>query len=125
MAGGTKPAVALLAQAVTQHSYQAKILDVPAAFHTALMEPVKPAFAQALDAIPLRPPVVPFLSSVTNRYVADPLDVRQNLVEQLTKPVEYVALSEQRKTKKWASSWGVAKRFIPPASFATDCRCAS
>ncbi len=95
VAGGTEEAVSRLAEAVIQQGFQAKILDVPAAFHTWLMEPVKKPFAAALEQIAITPPKVPVLSSVTNRYVADPLDIRENLVLQMTKPVEYVALAER------------------------------
>ncbi len=95
VAGGTEDAVSRLADAVIQRGFQAKILDVPAAFHTWLMEPVKKPFGAALEQIAISPPKVPVLSSVTNRYVADPWDIRENLVIQMTKPVEYVALAER------------------------------
>jgi malonyl CoA-acyl carrier protein transacylase/predicted choloylglycine hydrolase len=95
VAGGDESAVSRLAEAVIKQGYQAKILDVPAAFHTELMEPVKKPFAKALAQIPLLPPRVPVLSSVTNRYVADPVEIRENLALQMTKPVEYVGLAER------------------------------
>ncbi len=97
VAGGEETAVAQLAELVIQQGFQAKIIDVPAAFHTRLMEPVKQPFKKSLAKIPMRPPRVPLLSSVTNRYVSDPVDIRQNLVVQMTQPVEYVALAERLK----------------------------
>lgn len=95
VAGGEEEAVSRLADAVLKQGYQAKILDVPAAFHTELMEPVKQPFGAALEQIPLTPPQVPLLSSVTNRYVSDPQEIRQNLVVQMTQPVEYVGLTQR------------------------------
>ncbi|MCA9070969.1 MAG: acyltransferase domain-containing protein, partial [Planctomycetaceae bacterium] len=95
VAGGEDEAVSRLAEAVIKQGYQAKILDVPAAFHTQLMEPVKKPFGKALEQIPLSPPQVPVLSSVTNRYVSDPQNIRENLVVQMTQPVEYVGLTQR------------------------------
>ncbi len=95
VAGGEETAISQLAAAVIQKGYQAKILDVPAAFHTRLMEPVQQPFGAALETVPLIPPQVPVLSSVTNRYVSDPWDIRQNLMAQMTQPVEYVKLAER------------------------------
>ena len=47
---------------------------------------------RTLDTLRMRPPRVPLLSSVTNRYVAEPDDIRANLAAQLTTPVRYVEL---------------------------------
>lgn len=95
VAGGPPDAVERLAEIVKAQGFQAKVLDVPAAFHTPLMAPVREPFGAALETIPLSPPQVPLLSSVTNRYVADPADVRQNLVEQMTRPVRWTELAER------------------------------
>ena len=40
----------------------------------------------------MRPACIPLLSSVSNRYEADPLSIRDNLVDQLTEPVRYPEL---------------------------------
>lgn len=95
VAGGDAAPIGRLAERVKQEGFLAKILDVPAAFHTPLMEPVKMPFSRALAAISALPPRVPLLSSVTNRYVSDPIDIRDNLVDQMTKPIDYVGLAER------------------------------
>ena len=77
VAGGDKEAVKQLAALLKEQGLLSKILDVPAAFHTPLMEEVKVPFGQALAEIPTGPPLIPLLSSVTNRYVAEPSEIRQ------------------------------------------------
>jgi [acyl-carrier-protein] S-malonyltransferase len=73
----------------------ARLLSVPRPYHTPLMEPVQHRLAEALEPISFRPPSLPFLSSVTNRFVTDPGVIRANLVTQIAKPVRYVDLIEQ------------------------------
>lgn len=89
---GRTDACRALATQLAQAGYQTKQLAVPAPFHSPLMSSVRPSLRESLKALRIRPPRVPFLSSVTNRYVADPDDVRDNLVEQLERPVEFVDL---------------------------------
>ena len=89
VAGGDEQAVRMLAEIVEQQGFKTKILDVPAAFHTPLMEGVKQPFHAALREIHVEPPRIPLLSSVTNKYVADPEDIRENLVVQMTRPVDW------------------------------------
>src|SRR5204862_6064440 len=93
--GGDPAAVSRVSEKLSAAGYRTKILDVPAAFHTPLMEEVKGPFGKALAGIPLEPPAIPVLSSVTNKYVADPADVRENLVVQMTQPVHWVELVER------------------------------
>ncbi|MFQ5731097.1 MAG: C45 family autoproteolytic acyltransferase/hydrolase [Planctomycetaceae bacterium] len=95
VAGGDETSVRRLAADLKERGFLSKVLDVPAAFHTPLMEPVKPPFRRALEEIPTAPPLVPLLSSVTHRYVADPADIRDNLVEQMTRPINYIALAQR------------------------------
>ena len=90
--GGEASAIQEVAEALKAQGFLAKVLNVPAAFHTPLMEEVKIPFGRSLEGIPLSPPLIPLLSSVTNRYVADPADIRDNLVLQMTRPVNYVDL---------------------------------
>jgi acyl transferase domain-containing protein/NAD(P)-dependent dehydrogenase (short-subunit alcohol dehydrogenase family) len=93
--GGTTTAVRMVAETLKTEGFMAKILDVPAAFHTPLMEEVKVPFREYLAPIPMTPPLIPLLSSVTNRYVSDPHDIRDNLVLQMTMPVNYVQLVQR------------------------------
>ena len=93
--GGRPDAVSQLDEAIQHEGYQTKLLAVPAAFHTPLMEGVKEPFGRALEEIGLEPPRIPLLSSVTNRYVADPVEIRENLVTQMTQPVNYTELIQR------------------------------
>ncbi|HUG92877.1 MAG TPA: C45 family autoproteolytic acyltransferase/hydrolase [Planctomycetaceae bacterium] len=93
--GGEAAAVRELAALVEREGFKTKILDVPAAFHTSLMEDVREPFGRGLAGIPLEPPRVPLLSSVTNRYVSEPDDIRHNLVVQMTQPVHWTGLIER------------------------------
>jgi acyl transferase domain-containing protein/NAD(P)-dependent dehydrogenase (short-subunit alcohol dehydrogenase family) len=92
VAGGEQEAVARLSQLVKEAGYQSLILAVPAAFHTPLMTEVKAPFARSLAEIEIAPPMIPLLSSVTNRYVAEPDEIRTNLATQMTEPVNYAEL---------------------------------
>lgn len=92
VAGGREEPVHKLAEAITARNYQTKILKVPGAFHTPLMQDVKEPFGRGLAEVPLEPPRIPLLSSVTNRYVAEPAEIRDNLVVQLTAPIHYAEL---------------------------------
>ena len=93
--GGTQAAVDQLAQLLTAQGVAFRPIKVPRPFHTPLMHDVQQPLRTALSAIPLQPPQVPVLSSVTNRYVADPDEIRDNLVTQMTQPVRYVHLIER------------------------------
>ena len=92
VAGGERSAVKRLAEELDRRNFKTLMLDVPAAFHTPLMEPVKEPFRHGLEPIPMLPPMIPLLSSVTNRYVSEPADIRENLVVQMTQPVNYADL---------------------------------
>lgn len=70
----------------------ARRIPVPRPFHTPLMSEVKEPFRKALQHIPLQPPRIPLLSSVSNRYVAEPDDIRDNLASQMATNVRYVEL---------------------------------
>ena len=93
--GGDITTIQALAEQVKQSGFRAKVLDVPAPFHTPLMEEVKVPFRSGLASIRLEPPRVPLLSTVTNQYVAEPAEIRENLVLQMTKPVNYVEWVER------------------------------
>lgn len=95
VAGGDADAVARIAEAINAAGHKGVILDVPAAFHTPLMDGVKEPFGAALDRVPLDAPRIPLLSSVTNSYVSDPAEIRRNLVVQMTEPVRYTELVER------------------------------
>ncbi len=93
--GGDVAELESFAEIVKQVGYQAKLLNVPAAFHTPLMEDVKLPFGESLKQLKMSPPRIPVLSSVSNRYVSDPDEIRYLIVTQMTCPIDYVGLVER------------------------------
>ncbi|QDV40774.1 Mycocerosic acid synthase [Stieleria neptunia] len=86
---GSHGAIENLKTRLIEAGVHAKILDVPRPYHTPLMAPMQPAFRQILAQMEIAPPRTPLLSSVDNRYVAEPDTIRENLVRQLVQPVLY------------------------------------
>ncbi|MDO4582487.1 MAG: C45 family autoproteolytic acyltransferase/hydrolase [Planctomycetia bacterium] len=72
-----------------------QILPVPAAFHSPLLRGMCESFEKALEGIRFQCPRYPFLSSVTGHLEADPELVRQNLILQMTRPVDFVAMIQK------------------------------
>ena len=73
-------------------------LTVPAAFHHPLLYSARFDLLTAANHATVQPPRIPVLSTVTNRFVADPEDIRQNLVDQLITPIDYVATLQRLST---------------------------
>ncbi len=64
-------------------------LPVSAPFHCALMQPAADAMAEALEASPPGALRLPLFANVTAAMVADPLEVRRLLIEQVTGRVRW------------------------------------
>ena len=90
--GGRVDMLKQLAELLNADGYKSQIIGVPCPFHTPLMAGSGEILKQTLDTLRMRSPRVPFISSVTNRYVGEPSDIRANLAAQLTTPVRYVEL---------------------------------
>ncbi len=86
---GTGEAVAAISTVLQAEGYVTRPLAVPCPFHTPLMSDVQPALLAGLQQLTLSPPRVPLLSSVNNRYMAEPAEILANLVAQLVEPVRY------------------------------------
>ena len=93
--GGSPQTLKQLADLLGAQGHKAQLLNVPCPYHTPLMAGSGPILKRRLDALRLRTPQVSLLSSVTNRYVAEPEEIRENLAAQLTTPVRYVELVER------------------------------
>ena len=93
--GGTYQAVAQFSEFAEEAGIAGHLLSVPCAFHTSLMVSAQQQFKQALQQETLLPVSTPLLSSVTNRYLADPGDLRENLVRQMVEPVCYLEMIER------------------------------
>lgn len=93
--GGDNRSLAEFTALLTSEGLSPRPLPVPSAFHTPLLADTQEAMRQALSAEKLHPPSVPLLSSVTNRYCADPDELRSNLVAQMVEPVRWMQLVER------------------------------
>lgn len=69
----------------------AKLIPVSVPSHCALMMPAAVGLKQQLDAITLNPPIFPVIQNVDARVHHDIADIRHCLIEQLTRPVRWVA----------------------------------
>lgn len=64
-------------------------LAVAGAFHTSLMKPADEKLAAALEGVTLQPPRVPVWSNVDAKPHTDPAEIRQLLVQQVLRPVQW------------------------------------
>ncbi|MEM9588859.1 MAG: acyltransferase domain-containing protein, partial [Planctomycetota bacterium] len=70
-------------------------IPVPAAFHTPAMLPAEELLRTQLSTMRLGPPRCAFLSAISNRYLAEPNELLENLITQLTRPVHFAASIER------------------------------
>ena len=68
---------------------RAVMLNVSAPFHCRRMQPAADAMRTALDAVTVRPPIVPLYANVLAAPVTDPAAIRRNLVAQVTGTVRW------------------------------------
>lgn len=93
--GGKQHLVAQLAQQLEDDGVASRLLAVPTAFHTPALEAAVAPFRRSLEELSISPPRIPLLSSVNNRFVADPELIRDGLAEQLVRPVDFVGLLQR------------------------------
>ena len=68
---------------------RALILPVGGAFHSPLMEPAREELAAAIEATRFAQPACPIYQNVSTFAVTDPLEIKKNLISQLTAPVRW------------------------------------
>lgn len=68
---------------------RALILPVGGAFHSPMMEPAREDLAAAIQATHFAEPICPVYQNVTANAVTDPLEIKKNLIIQLTAPVKW------------------------------------
>ncbi len=93
--GGDEESISRLEAQLKADKVPYRRLAVPRPFHTPLMADTQAPLAAGLAPIAMTAPRVPVLSTVTNRLVASPDEMRANLVAQMTSPVRYVDLIGQ------------------------------
>lgn len=87
---GHKAAVERACEIAKEHgAKRAVLLPVSAPFHCALMEPAARVMADALAAVDIAAPAVPLVANVTASATADPAQIRELLVEQVTGSVRW------------------------------------
>lgn len=64
-------------------------LVVGGAFHSPLMEPAREELAAAIEATNFNTPVCPVYQNVNAHAVTDPVEIKKNLIAQLTAPVKW------------------------------------
>lgn len=74
---------------------RALLLPVGGAFHSPLMEPAREELAKAIEATHFATPICPVYQNVTASAVSDPIEIKKNLVIQLTAPVRWTQTMEQ------------------------------
>lgn len=67
-------------------------LAVSGAWHCALMDAARTPYADTLEGIPLAPPTLPVPMNAAGEVCSDPGRIRGLLVEQLCRPVQWVAV---------------------------------
>jgi acyl transferase domain-containing protein len=92
---GLRTGIEQLEKTLRSRSVASTVLAVPCAYHTPFIAPAQAPFARALREIAVGPPRVPVLSSVGNRFVAEPNDIRDRLVAQLVEPVSWPGLVQR------------------------------
>lgn len=64
-------------------------LQVGGAFHSPLMEPAREELAQAIESTPFSAPICPVYQNVNAKPSTDVLEIKRNLIDQLTSPVRW------------------------------------
>ena len=68
---------------------RALVLPVGGAFHSPLMAPAREELAQAIHSTTFNNPLCPVYQNVVAKAVTDPLQIQQNLIDQLTGAVKW------------------------------------
>ncbi len=68
---------------------RALVLPVGGAFHSPLMESAKNEFKNEIESIEFKNPICPIYQNLTASAVTNPLDIKKNLIEQITSPVRW------------------------------------
>ena len=68
---------------------RALVLPVVGAFHSPLMEPARAELAEGIEKAVFKTPICPVYQNVTARPSTDPVEIKANLLAQLTSPVRW------------------------------------
>lgn len=76
----------------------AKVLQVSGAFHSPLMQSAYEGLKEKLESVELQKPSVPVYCNVTAQPADDPAVIKENLLNQLLKPVRWTESLQEMKT---------------------------
>lgn len=68
---------------------RALILPVSGGFHSPMMEPAREELAKVIKNTTFNAPICPVYQNVTASAVTDPMEIKKNLITQLTAPVKW------------------------------------
>ncbi len=68
---------------------RALVLQVGGAFHSPLMEPARQELQEAIEQTEFKEPVCPIYQNVDAKPYTDPVQIKANLINQLTAPVRW------------------------------------
>lgn len=74
---------------------RALILPVGGAFHSPLMQPAKEELSEAIEKTLFEKPFCPVYQNVIAKAVTNPVEIKSNLIAQLTGPVKWTQTVEQ------------------------------
>ncbi len=74
---------------------RALVLPVGGAFHSPLMQPAREELASAIETTTFSIPSCPIYQNVTANAVTDPIEIKKNLISQLTAPVKWTQSIQQ------------------------------
>jgi len=74
---------------------RALLLPVGGGFHSPMMEPAREELAAAIEATTFSTPICPVYQNVTANAVSDPIEIKKNLIIQLTAPVKWTQSVQQ------------------------------
>ena len=74
---------------------RALLLPVGGAFHSPMMEPAREELALAIEATVFSKPICPIYQNATASAVSDQIEIKKNLITQLTAPVKWTQSIQQ------------------------------
>ena len=74
---------------------RALVLPVGGAFHSPLMEPARQELEAAINSTEFSDPICAVYQNVNAKAVTDPIEIKKNLVSQLTSPVRWTQTMKQ------------------------------
>ena len=89
VSGHTEAVERAVALAAERGARRSIMLPVSAPFHCPLMAPAAEIVAEALDEFPLAAPATPLVANVTAAATTDPEEIRDLLIEQVTRMVRW------------------------------------